>query len=141
MSENSTEWKAIAADGSLVTPGTAGTLKYDYVGSKVTLATAVTGVVGTEAPSGSGSTFETMAIASGLTAPQIIKELALYPADTEGYEGDYFWINNNAEERFPIRGGHWHDGASAGVFFTSFGGPRSRVHWYVGFRSAFYGEL
>lgn len=79
--------------------------------------------------------------ASGVTAPQIIKELALFPADTSGYEGDYFWVNNTAEERFPIRGGGWSDGAAAGVFCTHLGDSRAYVSPGIGFRSAFYGEL
>lgn len=142
MGENSTEWKAIKADGSLVAPGTTGTLKYDFVSGKVTLCTTVTTRVGTEAAgTGSGGTFETMAVASGVTAPQILKELALFPADTSGYEGDYFYVTNTAQERFPIRGGSWRTTASAGVFYTDLGNPRSHVSLLIGFRSAFYGEL
>lgn len=137
MGENSTEWKAIKADGALVTPGTAGTLKYDIVGGKVTLCTTIT----SQADSGRGGTFEAMTTASGVTAPQILKELALFPADSSGYEGDYFYLNNGAAERFPIRGGSWHYGADAGVFCTSLGSPRSYVGGDVGFRSAYYGEL
>lgn len=142
MSKNSTEWKAIKADGSLVTPGTAGTLKLDYVSSKVTLSTSVTNNVGTEAEgTGSGATFESTVAASGVTAPQIIKELALFPADSSGYEGDYFYVNNTAEERFPFRGGYWGNGAGAGVFYTYLSHSRARVSTHFGFRSAFYGEL
>lgn len=142
MGESSTEWKAIMPDGSLVTPGTAGTLKYDYVSGKVTVCTTITTQVGSEsAGTGSGSTFETMVEASGVTAPQILKELGLFPADDSGYEGDYFYLNNVANERFPIRGGRWSHGAIAGVFCTYLGDPRSSVDTSLGFRSAFYGEL
>ena len=137
MSEGSTEWKAIKADGSLVTPGTDGTLKYDIVSGKVTLCTTIT----SQADSGRGGTFESMALASGVTAPQILKELALFPADSSGYEGDYFYLNNGAAERFPIRGGSWSRGANAGVFYTYLYYPRSHSGTAVGFRSAFYGEL
>ncbi len=137
MGVGSTEWKAIKPDGSLVTPGTAGTLKYDIVDGKVTLCTTIT----SQADSGRGGTFEAMTVASGVTAPQILKELALYPADSSGYEGDYFWVNNGAAERFPIRGGYWGCGADAGVFSTHLAGPRSDVSTAFGFRSAFYGEL
>lgn len=142
MSAASTEWKAIKADGSLVAPGTAGTLKLDFVSSKVTLSTSVTNHVGNENEgTGSGATFESTVAASGVTAPQIIKELALFPADSSGYEGDYFYVNNTAAERFPIRGGHWGDGAYAGVFATYLSHSRAYVYGGVGFRSAFYGEL
>lgn len=137
MGASSTEWKAIKADGSLVTPGTAGTLKLDYVSNKWTLCTSIT----SQSDSGRGATFESMAAASGITAPQILKELALFPADESGYEGDYFWANNGAEGRFPFRGGCWSNGAGAGVFYTNLNDPRSYVNSGLGFRSAFYGEL
>lgn len=137
MGAASTEWKAIKADGSLVEPGTAGTLKYDIVGGKVTLCTTIT----SQLDSNRGGTFEAMTAASGVTAPQILKELALFPADGSGYEGDYFWLNNGAAERFPFRGGSWSHGASAGVFSTYLFYPRSNVDHGIGFRSAFYGEL
>lgn len=142
MSAASTEWKAIKADGSLVAPGTAGTLKLDFVSSKVTLSTSVTNHVGNENEgTGSGATFESTVAASGVTAPQIIKELALFPADSSGYEGDYFYVNNTAAERFPFRGGSWYNGAHAGVFSTNLSHSRAYVHSSLGFRSAFYGEL
>lgn len=142
MSSGSSEWRAIKKDGTLVAPGTADTLKYDYVSNKVQLATTITNTVGTNDPGGSGATFESMTKAEGITdVPQIIKELTLYPADTSGYEGDYFYINNGADERFPIRGGYWSHGAYAGVFCTRLHYPRSTVYGSVGFRSAFYGEL
>lgn len=142
MSAASTEWKAIKADGSLVAPGTAGTLKLDFVSSKVTLSTSVTNHVGNENEgTGSGATFESTVAASGVTAPQIIKELALFPADSSGYEGDYFYVNNTAAERFPFRGGYWHRGANAGVFSAHLNNSRAAVHYSIGFRSAFYGEL
>lgn len=142
MSAASTEWKAIKADGSLVAPGTAGTLKLDFVSSKVTLSTSVTNHVGNENEgTGSGATFESTVAASGVTAPQIIKELALFPADSSGYEGDYFYVNNTAAERFPFRGGAWSYGAYAGVFSTYLHNSRAHVHYGIGVRSAFYGEL
>lgn len=142
MSAASTEWKAIKADGSLVAPGTAGTLKLDFVSSKVTLSTSVTNHVGNENEgTGSGATFESTVAASGVTAPQIIKELALFPADSSGYEGDYFYVNNTAAERFPVRGGYWNGGANAGVFSTALSHSRAYVDRSIGFRSAFYGEL
>ena len=133
MSNGSSEWRAIKKDGTLVAPGTADTLKFDYVTNKVQLTTAITNTVGTNDPGGSGATFESMTKAEGITdVPQIIKELTLYPGDTSGYEGDYFYINNGADERFPIRGGYWADGANAGVFDTNLGSPSlvcPRPHW------------
>ncbi|MEG1894656.1 MAG: hypothetical protein RR162_00350 [Oscillospiraceae bacterium] len=138
MGATSTEWKAIKADGTFVAPGTAGTLKLDYVGGKVVVCTTIT----TQADSGVGGSFQTMTTASGIVVPQILKELTLFPADADGYEGDYFYLNNGVGlERVPFRGGDWNFGANAGVFNSTLYYPRSFVHTSFGFRSAFYGEL
>ena len=53
------------------------------------------------------------------------------------YGGDYFWFNNGAEERLPVRGGRWGNGASAGLFYLYLGSPRSSSYWGFGGRSAF----
>lgn len=137
MGAASAEWKAILPDGSLVDPGTDGTLKYDIVGGKVTLCTAIT----SQDDSGRGGSFQGMTVADGIVAPQILKELALFPADADGYESDYFYLNNGAAERVPIRGGSWYDGASAGVFYAHLYNARSNSNSSLGFRSAFYGNL
>lgn len=135
-SASSTEWKAIKSDGSLVAPGTTGTLKYDYANSKITLATTIT----SSADTSRNTAFESLVAATGLSVPQIIKELALFPADESGYEGDNFYMNNTGE-RFPYRGGNWGAGSLAGVFCAGLDSPRSFSHDSFGFRSAFYGEL
>lgn len=137
MGANSTEWKAIKADGTLVTPGTTETLKLDIVSSKVTLCTTIT----SQEDSYRGSSFESMALASGITCPQILKELALFPADSNGYENDYFYVNNGAAERWLYRGGSYISGSNAGVFYVSLNYPRSSANGYLGFRSAYYGDL
>ena len=137
MGAASAEWKAIMPDGSLVAPGTDGTLKYDIVGGKVTLCTAIT----SQEDSSRGGSFQGMTVADGIAAPQILKELALFPADADGYESDYFYLNNGAAERVPIRGGPWSNGAYAGVFYTYLGNARSNSRTSIGFRSAFYGKL
>lgn len=132
MSATSTEWKAIKADGTLVTPGSADTLKYDWVLGKITLSKSVT----TRADAARSTNFESLGLESGLTVPPMIKALGLYP-DGTGYEGDNVWINNSGE-RLPIRGGHWYYLAGSGVFALSLNGPRSFVSAGIGFRSAFY---
>ena len=137
MSLNSTEWKAIKSDGTLVEPGTAGTLKYDWANGKITLSTSLT----TQEDTYRSTPFQSLAAAGGLDVPQIIKELTLFPADTDGYEGDVFYMNNGADERFPFRGGGWHDTSNAGVFFSYLGHARSYSSASIGFRSAFYGKL
>lgn len=132
MSAASTEWKAIKMDGTLVTPGAADTLKLDWAANKITLAKAIT----TQADTARSTNFESLARASGVTAPPLFKALGLFP-DGTGYEGDNVWINNSGE-RLPIRGGSWLDGASTGVFALSLFYPRSYVGGGFGFRSAFY---
>ncbi len=132
MSATSTEWKAITMDGTLVTPGAADTLKLDWAANKITLAKTLT----TQANAARSTNFENLALASGVTAPPLFKALGLFP-DGTGYEGDNVWINNSGE-RLPIRGGGWHNGASAGVFALHLHNPRSFVGGDIGVRSAFY---
>lgn len=67
--------------------------------------------------------------------------MALGPEDgatAEAYNGDVFWANNGAVERCAIRGGHWHNGARAGVFALYFDYPRSYAYVALGGRPAFY---
>ena len=72
--------------------------------------------------------------AHGMDVPDKLIKLGLYPP--AGYESDeYFWIDNNGE-RCVFRGGHWGDGASAGVFCLSGGNSRPNVAAGLGFRSA-----
>lgn len=72
--------------------------------------------------------------ASALDVPEKLIELGLYPAP--GYDGtDYFWLDTNGE-RIVLRGGGWHNGASAGVFSFTGNYSRALVNTSVGFRSA-----
>lgn len=132
MGASSTEWKAILADGSLVEPGTADTLKWDFAASKITLSTEIT----TQEDTSRSTTFETLAQASGVTAPMLLKALGLHPNET-GYEGDNVYMNNTGE-RLPCRGGGWALASRAGVFALGLNNPRSGVGADVGFRAAFY---
>lgn len=136
MSESSTHWKAILEDGTLVDPGTPDTLKYDYVASKWTLAKTITNMD----DSSRYCLFRDMQD-GGLSVPQILKELAVFPADGSGYGGEYFYLNNGATvSRFPRRGGFWSITSNAGVFYSYLGNPRTSTSANMGFRSAFYGE-
>lgn len=132
-SDTSADWKAIKSDGSLVAPGTSGSLKYDWVSSKIQLTTSIT----TQADSGRGCEYKDMTLASGLSAPELAKALIIYPDAPAGdYGGDYHWMNNSGE-RLPIAGGDWNDGADAGVFDLNLHDPRSNASWYIGFRAAY----
>lgn len=133
MNASSTFWKAIKADGSLVEPGTTGTLKYDWVSNKIQLTTNITAAADT----GRYCEYKDMTLASGLTAPELAKVLLIYPDEPSGnYSGDGHWMNN-VSERLPVCGGGWTSPSNAGVFYVDLNGPRSLVSWNIGFRSAF----
>ena len=130
MSATSTLWKAIALDGSMVEPGTSGTLKYS--------ATKNSMVVSNSATTGSqGGSYAAMSNDTGGTIPEIAKALILYPDELNGdYGGDnHYW--NVEGERLPICGGCWATTSSAGVFCVDLNGTRSNSHDAIGFRSAF----
>lgn len=130
-SASSQLWKAILEDGSLVTPGTADTLKWDYANSKITLAKTLT----TQADASRSTNFEAIGTASSITVPEILKTLILHPNET-GYESDNVWINNSGE-RLPFRGGSFHASASAGVFALFLYSTRNDGSNDIGFRAAY----
>lgn len=144
QTKDSTLWKAILPDGSLVNPGTAGTLKYDYkdgtnpsgTGSygfqvNTTLANPLDNETGYGAQS-----YATLATATGVTIPEVMKALALFPEDTGSHGSDYIYMRNKGE-RLVYRGGIWSYNTTAGVFSFYANSPRSRSHNSIGFRSAF----
>lgn len=63
-----------------------------------------------------------------------LKELALFPGEPEAY----FYVDSTDGEYFPVRGGLWISGASAGVFCAYLSHPRSVVGPGIGFRSAYF---
>lgn len=63
-----------------------------------------------------------------------LKELALFAGEPKAY----LYIDSTNGEYFPIRGGCWHHGANAGLFYTLLGNPRSISRWDLGFRSAYF---
>lgn len=84
----------------------------------------------------SGIAFEALSAKSGFTVPDILKWLAVYPAEASGYQNDTIYARNYGE-RLPFRGGSWGSGASAGVFGLDLSHPRSYSSNSIGFRSAF----
>lgn len=149
LSATSTAWKAIsAADGALVAPGTAGTLKYDATAAGTTgehgdpqLSDVIVnrnGTLGDSAntPGNTACAFEVMTAKAGITVPAIVKALGLFPIAASGLGSDSIYVRNYGE-RLPLRGGYWNSSASAGVFALSLGNPRSNVSTSVGARPAF----
>ena len=134
MGASSTLWKAIAADGSLVEPGTAGTLKWDVVSGKIQL------TKGNITPKDQGNwlPYNNMTLGDGLAAaPELAKALLLYPDEPNGdYGGDYHGLNTLGE-RLPRCGGCWNNTSNAGVFCVNLNNPRSFSFADIGFRSAY----
>lgn len=124
-----------SSDGSLVEPGSADTLKWDWVSSKIQL---TKGAITYTTDQGNGAQYKDMTLASGLSAaPEIAKALLLYPDEPGGdYGGDYHYLNTRGE-RLPICGGSWGSGFSAGVFCVDLYNRRSNSGGSIGFRSAF----
>lgn len=133
MGASSTLWKAIAADGTLVEPGSAGTLKYNYVSGHIQL---TSGDI-TPEDTWRGDTYQNMTLDSALTVPEIAKALLIYPDEPGGdYGGDGHYMNNSGE-RLPRCGGYWSDSSRAGVFYVDLNYPRSHSSTDIGFRSAY----
>lgn len=133
MGASSTLWKAIAADGTLVEPGSAGTLKYNYVSGHIQL---TSGDI-TPEDTWRGDTYQNMTLDSALTVPEIAKALLIYPDEPGGdYGGDGHYMNNSGE-RLPICGGYWYSASRAGVFNVDLDSPRSFSNAGIGFRSAY----
>ena len=135
---DSEAWKAIMPDGSLVAPGTAGALTFDWLSDEtgtryITMATTC------NTSSSSGAKLQDIKVVAGLTPPQLAYELALIPADADGYGEDYVYypVSASAEyEYLSTRGGYWGHGEDAGVFYRSFY-TRTTQHISLGFRAAF----
>ena len=133
VSADSILWKAIMPDGSLVSPGAPGTLKYDWKSNKCTVSTSIEN----KSTTGRSNSFESLTADSGVNIPEILKCPALFPADSSGYEGDYFYMVNSGEY-IPIRGGDWVSGTRAGLFSLSIDYKRAATGSSTGFRCAYY---
>ena len=140
----STLWKAILQDGTLVEPGTAGSLKWDYTqdpgtasaGIPFGLNTKLTYQQTVDSPYGAMS-FASLKAADGILVPDRLKALALMPDDSGvSYGGDYAYMRNLGE-RLVYRGGYWLNGGYAGVFYALGYHPRSICSTSIGFRPAF----
>ena len=140
MSSDSSAWKAILQNGTLATPGTADTLKYDAAGSNGTGAVKLNKTITSQYPSqdtsaSSSCSFKSMTAESSITVPALLKLLSLYPVDTTSPVGS-IWVRN-AGERLALRGGYYGNGVGAGLFGLYLNYYRTYRHGNVGFRPAF----
>ena len=135
QSESSTCWKAIDKNGKYVEPGSKDTLKIDIPnGGSIKLSTTISRENGdSDWPS---QQFKDITTEDGLSVPEIVKALLIYPE--EGYDGDgRFYARNSDSERVASRGGDRYDGSDAGVSSASMNRGRTSSGWNLGFRSAF----
>lgn len=149
-SVSSAAWRAILVDGTLVDPGTAGTLKFDATnppsndGTNQNLWPPVLRDALINAPDPAwewgnayndyaGGAFEN--VASDVVAPNILKTLAIFPA-LSGYASDTLYVRHYGE-RSPVRGGYWSQTSAAGAFFLNLNYHRSATNTYIGCRPAF----
>lgn len=132
-------WKAInASTGELVTPNgsgtTSGTVKMDWVSSKLTYATTITD----SAPGEHNCTFPNVVAGSAIgdAAKLLLQALGMLPKTGSIITGSQCYFNNAQEERAFIRGGYYGYPAYG---FASFDGSISRTNagGGFGFRSAF----
>lgn len=80
--------------------------------------------------------FKDLAVESGITIPDILKALAVFPSDNSDHGGDRFYAKNDGEKCF-FRGGRWDFTSHAGVFSLHGYHPRSFSNDYIGFRPAY----
>lgn len=130
FSAGSASWKAIdGATGTLVAPGSAGTVKY-----------ATSGTADYTLVRASGSSFEGMTNPGtnpvSAAALAVLKAAGLFPIASAGLGSDAFYVDVTSE-RVPFRGGTWNDGSDAGVFALHLSYARSHSSPSIGARPAF----
>lgn len=132
MGADSTEWKAIKPDGSLVEPGTAGTLHYDYISNKIVISNSTTSTFSQNIAFGS------LEAASGVSIPQIAIAAGLIKDSADVYDTTAHrqYINTDGE-RLPRRGSSFHYPSIGGGAALDLSDARFGVYNGVSFRSAF----
>ncbi|MFT4029738.1 MAG: SUMF1/EgtB/PvdO family nonheme iron enzyme [Protaetiibacter sp.] len=132
LSASSPRWRAIDVEGELVDPGSDGTLKLDFRDDRITVSTEVqehTSVT-------RGATFETAVADDGLEIPEILRALALFPADDGDHQLNYAYTKTRGE-RMCMRGSHWNRQSRCGVFALYMCPQRSDTAFMMGFRAAY----
>ncbi len=141
LSASSAAWKAILPSSSddsytLVAPGTAGTLHWNWLNNKWTLDTETDAAVLTQ---GSKSTaFKDLAVntANVPYVPCIMRELGLFPISGDQTQGTVY-MDIVAGERFPRRGGYYNVTSNTGLGFVYAYYARSSTYTSYGVRSGF----
>lgn len=135
----SADWRAILPDGTLVDPGTAGTLRWDASNPDGSGSPLLATEIENNGGEYTSQRFHSVEAKEGVAVPEILKHLALFPGPDVSSRGNLYV--RNVGERFPFRGGSWFSGSFAGRFSlfltfarsstrTSFG---SRLAWCSAF--------
>lgn len=139
LSASSAAWKAILPSSSddsytLVDPGTAGTLKWNWLNNKITLDTVTDTTLGQKS-----TAFKDLAVnnANVPYVPSIMYELGLFPISGDTTQGTVY-IEFTTAERFPRRGGSYYNASSAGLGHVGANYARSNTVAYYGVRSGFF---
>ena len=136
QSATSSAWKAILQDGSLVAPGTTGTLKFSFSASSGK-GFYISTTVDYSRDDYGDMDLASVAAKSGVTIPNILKALAIAPmSGSESGRGHIY--PNPTGERLLDRGGSYGNGAFAGEAFGDLGNPRSSAYAGLGFFCAYY---
>ena len=136
MSAESTLWKAIMPNGTLVEPGTAGTLKIDQVSTSAGLRINTTVQYPTSGDGYRNIPFKNITAASGVSIPKLLIALGVFPEESATYGNDNIWVRNHGE-RLPFRGSAFNDTSRSGPSALYLDSVRSNSYVSVGFRSAF----
>ena len=132
MGSDSTEWKAIMPNGTLVEPGTAGTLKIDGEAENTGTLQISTSV--SESGEASGEFRETEA-ATGVEIPRILIAAGLFPETGMISPGNYCAKNDG--ERIIMRGSGYDSALNGGIAAADLRNERSYTGKNVSFRSAY----
>lgn len=141
LSENSAAWRAIMPNGTLVVPGTAGTLKFDYIGNpamatpEIHITTTLENQQAYDNAGTGSKQLGTLTAKSGVTIPDLLKALALFPKSDNAGRGSIQFRNNG--ERLLYRGGYYGSTSHAGEAQGSFTSKRSTSDMWVGMFSAY----
>lgn len=137
LSAFSAAWKAILPNQSddgytLVAPGTAGTLHWTWQNSKLTLDTVEPEFDNQYR----GTNFKDLAYnATNLPyIPSIVKELGLFPTDSNDNTEGYYYQHMTQDERFPRRGGNYNANQRAGFGYVNSYDPRGNTNPHYGCR-------
>ena len=150
-------WKAVLEDGSLVPPGTPGTLRYDGAapgtdspedilvpgGYRLNTRIVNSNYTGDEPDTSHRAFglafFRDLGAAEGVAVPPVLQRLGAMPVPG-GYSDDSVFFLRNYGERVAARGGSWFDGKFGGIWELYLRETRAFIYPDIGFRAA-YAEL